>query len=423
MKGVIPIVMAMTIVFMLVIATIYYTTMIVTYRAEIALEPVSAAEWSNLGEEIYSILLTSIRESSPYALERFLETFTSYYGDDGFQEEPDRVILREVREKGSKEVNNYTYYRYSYFSSTVLNDLDSLNLEGFSTSLADYLDALGKASADASRELRARVSQSITRWKRYREELGYQVTIANLTAYFVVDLETDPVNGSTGYGRIVVSAVVDVYSPWSGYRSFNETVEIIFRVMFKEAVDGGEEVVFPLVIEAYVRMGESTTSYILDPSTITVTLYSNTFHRMSNAKYTPGQPDRAVLTPVGGYYYGNGTNLLYYALEMARDRYLFVRDSIVYNMSLSDPDFDLEKGICWAKEFRVPHDEEDTKTKLPRHTMTIFWGGLVTANIDGIYVAAPLSVVYGYRYMTDASGYCWVYEDRIVGDVGMIQWS
>ncbi|MET1160149.1 MAG: hypothetical protein ABWW65_04230 [Thermoprotei archaeon] len=424
MKGVLPIVIALTIVFMLTLATLYYTTTMVSYTAEISMQPAMGSEWNIIREEILSILLTSLRRASQQALQKYIDTFLQEYRDLGFYEDPSRVITRTYWWR----INSYIYYKYSYFSSTVLTDpynpdyekLNEKNLYGFNLSYTDYIDALRKASSDASVVLTNAVATGVSNWEKYRESLGYGIEVINLTAYMTTTLESNSINGSIGIGKTGASIVVDVYSPWSGYKRFNETVEVVIEVVFKRAISGDKEYIFPLNIKAYVNMGGYITSYILDPGSLNITIYSNTLHRMSKLKYYPGNPDYTTLKPIAGYYHGEGINLLYYSLDTVKNLYVFVRDSAIYNMSLSDPYID---WYCWAWVFQVPYSEDEPDIELPRHTMTIFWGALAIANIDGIYAIAPIKIVFGYRYMTDVPGYCWVYQDEIVGDENMINWT
>jgi len=419
MKSILPLIIAFVLVAMLSVATLYYITSVVTYNADISMNRTHRAEWRVLEEEVRSILLTILRKNSHYALQKFEETFLNNYEDDGFYEEPSKVIIRKVVIRRGRRryllLNMYIYYRYSKYSSTIyycylngnIDDLYELNLQGYNMSRNDYLDAINKASTDATSLLSEYSYTTIMRWINMREKLGYKIYLINMTAYFNVSLESNPVNGSVGISREGINVVLDVYSPWSGYKRINET--------FKEAVEGDTQIYLPIKALAYIVIGGEKVSYILDPQNISVVLYSKMFHRMSELEYIYGTLDKIILNEVGGYYLGKGETILYFGIQARRNIIAYILNSIIYNMSLSDPDYD--------DTFQVPCSEDDPNTYIPRHTMTFFIGGLIYANIDGIYVVTPLQIVYSYLFDTQPQNYDWSYSDYIVGDIGQVNWT
>jgi len=418
MKSVIPLIIALVLIAMITLATIYYTTTIVVYHADINLNPSYNSEWVILTEEIRSVLLTTIRRTSVYAYNAFIQTFQKEYGDAGFSEDPSRVITRRY---GSR-VNNYVYYKYSYFSSTSIyvntrnpSDLLKLYLKGYNMSRADYLDAIHKASVDASNILQQYSRNSINEWISLRRGMGYRIQLINLTAYYITDLSSNQVNGSIGLNRIGLNVVLDVYSPWSGYKRFNETVEVSIEVLFKKADSGDTSYILPILAKAYVVIGGERVSYIIDLKNVSVVLYGRMFHRMSELIYTPGSLEKIYLNPLTGYYHGYGETLMYYEVKARRNLVAFIFYSMIYNMSLSDPIYD--------DAFPPPISEDNTRNTVPRHTMTFFIGGLVHGNIDGIYVVAPLQVVYAYLWDTQPQGYNWKFDDQVVGDPELVRWS
>ncbi len=420
MKSIIPLIIALVLVLMLVLATIYFTTMIVTYNANISSGPKSTSEWWIFEEEIKSVLLTSLMEGSQKAAEAFNQTFKTLYTDQGFSEDPNRVIVRESRY--GWDTNSYIYYKYSRYSSTTIycqtNDPDDLykkNLEGYNMSRTQFIDAIHKASTTASAVLSDTVWATLQRWVEERSTLGYRIQIIDVLAYYYVDLQSNPTNGSIGINRVGVHAVIDVYSPWSGYKRFSERVEAEIRTVFKEGVEGDTEIYIPIKTTAYLTIGNNRIAYMLDPSNITIILYSKMFHRMSETVYTPGQLDMVKLKDVAGYYHGNGETTLYYAAEMKRNVIALILNSMIYNMSLSDPDAD--------DSYRVPCSEDDPNTYIVRHTMTFFIGGLLYATIDGIYMTTPIQIVYTYMFDTAPTNYDWVFDDHIVGDPGQVTFT
>ncbi|MCD6300749.1 MAG: hypothetical protein J7L82_01605, partial [Staphylothermus sp.] len=433
MKSVLPLIIAFVLIGMLSIATLYYVTGVITYNTNIYMNQAYGTEWRALEEEVRSILLTILRKYSYYAVQQFNTTFMNNYEDEGFQENPDpesrvtRKVMVRTDHKKTTIINEYVKYNYGDFSSTYTycyvthdpNSLYELNLEGYSASRNDYLDAIYRASIDASTVLTEYTYTVMNRWIDIREDLGYRIYIIDINSYFNTTLASNPYNGSIGTTRMGTNVVLDVYSPWSGYKRVNETVEILFKVIFKEGFRNDTSFYLPIRVYAYISIGNENISYIIDPDNVTTILYSKMFHRMSELEYIPGNLDKIVLDKIKEYYSGEGETIIYYTFNTRTNIPEYVFNSIIYNMSLSDPTYD--------DEFRIPCSEKDYQ-KLPkriqefppRHTMTFFIGGLVYANIDGIYVVTPLQIVYSYLFDTQPQNYDWSYSDYIVGDIGQV---
>jgi len=426
MKGLMPLIIALILIAMITLATIHYTTTMVTYNASIAQSTTGNIEWVALQDELRSMMLTTLRKASQSATLKFIEVFLKEYGDDGFIEDPNRVITRTYRSGSTTITRSYIYYKYSYFSSTTIyantrnpSDLYKLYLKGYNMSRSDFIDALTKASREASKILMNTSQTMINNWVNIRVQYGYRLHVVNHTAYYITTLSSNPNDGSIGVSRIGLNLVLDVYSPWSGYKRFNETIEVYLEVRFKQGIKGDTCYYIPLLFKAYVYIGGERTSYILDPDNIVVKLYSKMFHRWGETVYTPRATpnglDMVILGNIAGYYYGDGYTQVYYSFNLRRNRYAFIAYSLIYNTSLSDPSYD--------DEFKPPLSEDVLNTVVDRHTMTFFIGGLITTSIDNIYIATPLQLVFSYLYDTNPPPYDWLVEQLFYGDPGQVRYG
>ncbi len=336
MRGQLPIVIALTLLLAILIATLYYVTANTTVINQ-NYYGYTLKEWVLINEELDTLLFLALKQGSKPASQVFNRTFWSTY--------------REVYE--------------SYYDGDYYYDFDS--------SLSNFVNSLAIASKRATWILGNKSISIIENWVEWKKQTGYIVKLALFDSYYNVTIGmVDSTSKTYGLGRVGLKMVIDIVNPIGEYRRFIKSIEAGYRMELLIGHPYGDAIHIPIFINTYIVLNGVKYYYMVPREHLRLTMISNIFTRLpSLAQYTNG--NITTISPIATFYYGNGTSMSMYKQEytnlweFAND----IIDNLVY-----------PTGSYWP----VYHDG------------VFLWASISSIQIDEITVFSALKIVFKYHH-------------------------
>lgn len=411
MRSFVPIAAALIIFAALVASTILYITATMTMAGE--LYAYSAEEREVIQEELNGILLTAMRSSSYEANRTFFNAFLREYNENFING------INQTRIYGGYRITVWLYNYDDYnrrcddpnLACVFSESYSTYNLRGFNSSRDSFLAALNKAASSASIIYRTALFNLTNNWMEARRSLGYSIDLIEYNVEYNVIAWHMRANGSYALSNLTAYAVVDVYSPWSGYFRVKSNITIMVTAYFYRGFRGYNEGFFaPINITARIYVNGIENNYIIDPGGVSLRIFSRSLGRIDSLDSTPINNTRmALLRNNAIFYIGNGTTQVVFQMPFESGKNIWTATiEVIRGLSLSDANYDDEFP---PPESATPNSM--SKTVIYRHVLVFFWGGLMNVNVDGVLMNLGIITAFKYDFYTNPPyPYNWICRVR-----------
>ncbi|WP_440059717.1 hypothetical protein ACSU1N_00740 [Thermogladius sp. 4427co] len=416
MKAEMPIVIALALVLSLVIATIYYSTSTLNYISTPSSELQEA--WRSIEDSIDTLLLSTLASSSNQSGNLFATAFWGRYQEYMTIPPPKYpFIVRKASPLGWKYDPEeydicprtmtwtivYNYDDYKCFGLCQYN----YSSTGFSQSYTSYVNALNSSAQTVSNYLGNTLYDSISNWASIMRSQGYTIYPAGVEAYYGISIWSDPSTGASyTIVKLRLNATVDVYNPYLGYKRITRWVEIGYNATFSQGYWKYDGIYLQVNITAYTVFNNVRSSYIIDPRTATLTVYSGSLFLLN---FTVTNKGNITMKPVAYYYYGNGTTTLVFKIPI-QDRYQWpwLQEVVAWsNLVLSSATCDDSYPPPYSLSNPDPGNK-DLDALRRSVTVAFLWATLLNVEIYGFNLTGGLKIVFKYYANTNPPIGDWV---------------
>ncbi len=418
MKGEMPVVVALALVLSLILATIYYSTSTLNY---VSIPSGSEqAAWSVVGDEIDSIILATLARLSGNASSLFASTFwgnyTEYFSyqsslvrfnsraryESYYDPASDRILRCPTSMRWDVVYNYDDYVCYGLCQSNYTS-------RGFNQSFTRFYNAVNLSAQSVSALLASSLYTTVRNWAGLMNNLGYTVYPSGIivNASYAATIASDSTTGSS-YSRVAlrVNVTVDVYNPYLGYKRITRWLEIGYTAVFQQGYWKYDGLYIPVYVTAYVNFNGAPSSYIVNPNSTRLTVYSGSLALMYFAQTSRGN---ITMSPVAAYYYGNGTTYLVFRIPISPSYYwpwlqeVAVWRYLVLSSAYCDDSYPPPYSLS------LPDPQKPALDMLRRKvTVAFLWAGLLGVEIYGFNLLTGLKLVFKYYANTIPPSGDWV---------------
>ncbi|MEZ0394554.1 MAG: hypothetical protein ABWK00_05900, partial [Desulfurococcaceae archaeon] len=442
MRGQIPVLIAVALVAGIIMASMAYASL---RLASARISTGNASEWRALEDQLDSVILAAIARASPSASQAFLSTFNGTYRDSlivgSLANRPDESRVNTLWSRyncnicyGRRGASSPSWVLYNFNDFLCPgNCASNYTSTGFSEELGNFNYSLRLSAGGYSYAVSRAVLSAISNWANALAQLGYYIPLAsvNASSSYATSFASYPNGTSISNSSLRVSASVDVYSPWGGYRRLSRYVELGVTAVFDGGLDLYRGVLLPVRVSAYVDLSGTRSWYIVDPSQASLTIYSTELTWLSylDKGFVDGKTNASRTSLVSSYYYGNGTSLLYFAVP-ASNKNLWDQALTVINRTVLSCGETWWTYIWWIPISCVccccfpPRSATPSGWQNQEYmvvTVAYLWAGLLKVNVAGADLFVGVKIVHKVRFWAWACfsyspDYVWVLDVDVTGD-------
>lgn len=405
MKASIPIIIASIIFAALIVTTMFYSTAYQTFMYKTV--PVSAGEYSQLKEELISVIILALRTSSADAYQSFTNTLWQNYRENWIEGE---VVPRSYRDDDRNIiiiwVKLYNYNDYNKDcgnddSCVYSNDYSAYNLQGFNISKRSFIDAVTTASAHASNVYRFTLLRMLDGWVEIRRRLGYFIDVVDYDVKLNISMRHERAAGSFTTVNLTAYASAEVLSPISGFYTVNSSITLLVNASYVVGWSDYGASYLPFNISAKVVINGVTRDYIIDPASTALVLNTSAFTRMTPS--LAGVENRAIRPElISMQYLGGSLTQVVFRAEFNttanKNVYTLILD-VITGLSLSNATYD--DYFPPPREVYLDGRSNPIRGEIIRHVLVFFVAGLLKTNIEGVEIPLPMMLALKYFFDTD----------------------